>query len=66
MTSVARLHRLVVAVTGASGALYAVRFLRRAAPQCERIDLIFSDNATAVAATELAMALKRPYTTRSI
>jgi flavin prenyltransferase len=47
--------RLVVSVTGASGAIYAVRFLRYVAPLCERIDLIFSSNAAAVASTELGI-----------
>jgi flavin prenyltransferase len=53
-------RRLVVSVTGASGAIYAVRFLRYAAPLCERIDLIFSSNALAVAATELGQKLTQP------
>jgi 4-hydroxy-3-polyprenylbenzoate decarboxylase len=58
-----RQPRIVVAVTGASGALYPVRFLRQAAPQCSRIDLIFSPNALSVAATELGAVMTRPYTT---
>ena len=44
--------RLVVAVTGASGALYAVRFLRQAARHFERIYVMLSDNAGAVFAAE--------------
>lgn len=53
-------RRLVVSVTGASGAIYAVRFLRYVAPLCERIDLIFSSNAVSVAATELDLTLTSP------
>ncbi len=52
--------RLVVGVTGASGAVYAVRFLRAIAPKCERIDVILSGNGQAVAATELGLRLTRP------
>jgi len=51
---------LVVSVTGASGAIYAVRFLRYVSPLCERVDLIFSSNASAVAATELQLKLSSP------
>jgi len=53
-------RRLVVSVTGASGAIYAVRFLRYVAPLCERIDLIFSSNASSVASTELGLSLSSP------
>ncbi len=60
MLSKIRGRRLVVSVTGASGAIYAVRFLRYAAPLCERIDLILSSNALAVAATELELHLSTP------
>jgi 4-hydroxy-3-polyprenylbenzoate decarboxylase len=59
-TERARGRRLVVSVTGASGALYAVRFLRYVAPLCERVDLIFSQNAAAVATTELGITLGSP------
>ena len=41
-------RRLVVAVTGASGALYAVRFLRQAARHYDEIYVMLSDNAPAV------------------
>jgi 4-hydroxy-3-polyprenylbenzoate decarboxylase len=54
--------RYVVAVTGASGAVYAVRLLRRLAPSAEKVDVILSENAPAVAATELGITLARPYT----
>ncbi|MDR3710096.1 MAG: UbiX family flavin prenyltransferase [Capsulimonadaceae bacterium] len=57
-------RRLVVAVTGASGAIYAVRLLRHVAPLCERVDVILSDTAPAVLATELGITLTRPYTTQ--
>jgi 4-hydroxy-3-polyprenylbenzoate decarboxylase len=51
--------RLVVAVTGASGAIYAQRFLVQVARSYERIFLILSDQAIQVAATELGVAPKR-------
>jgi 4-hydroxy-3-polyprenylbenzoate decarboxylase len=53
-------RRLVVSVTGASGAIYAVRFLKHVAPLCERVDLIFSSNASSVAETELGLKLSNP------
>jgi flavin prenyltransferase len=55
MSTIAVGRRIVVAVTGASGAIYAVRFLRYVAPLCERVDLIFSGNASAVLSTELGI-----------
>lgn len=51
--------RLVVGVTGASGAIYAQRFLMRAAAAFQDIYLILSDQAIQVAATELGVAPKR-------
>ncbi|MBC8065150.1 MAG: UbiX family flavin prenyltransferase [Chlorobia bacterium] len=51
--------RLVVGVTGASGAIYAQRFLREAAKHWPEIYLILSDQAMQVAATELGMAPRR-------
>jgi flavin prenyltransferase len=51
--------RLVVGVTGASGAIYAQRFLREAAKRWPEIYLILSDQAIQVAATELGVAPKR-------
>ena len=51
--------RLVVGVTGASGAIYAQRFLIEAAKRWPEIYLILSDQAIQVAATELGVAPKR-------
>lgn len=48
--------RLVVAVTGASGSIYAQRFLREAARRYEKVYLMLSDQASQVAVTELGMA----------
>ncbi len=45
--------RLIVAMTGASGAIYAVRFLEQAARHYEQIYLTVSEQALQVAATEL-------------
>jgi 4-hydroxy-3-polyprenylbenzoate decarboxylase len=44
--------KLVVAVTGASGAPYAVRFLGQVALHCDEVFLILSSNADAVIKTE--------------
>lgn len=51
--------RLVVGVTGASGAIYAQRFLREAALRWKDVYLILSDQAIQVAATELGVAPTR-------
>jgi 4-hydroxy-3-polyprenylbenzoate decarboxylase len=51
--------KLVVGVTGASGAIYAQRFLREAAKLWKEIYLILSDQAIQVAATEIGVAPKR-------
>lgn len=48
--------RLVVGVTGASGAIYAQRFLRQAARHYEQIFLMLSRQAPLVAAQELGVA----------
>ena len=48
--------RLVVAVTGASGSIYAQRFLREAVRRYEKVYLMLSDQASQVAVTELGMA----------
>jgi 4-hydroxy-3-polyprenylbenzoate decarboxylase len=53
--------RLVVAVTGASGALYAVRFLRQAARHYDDIYVMLSDNAGAVYAAETGARLPQPF-----
>lgn len=56
--------KLVVAVTGASGAIYAQRFLRHAARAYDDVLLILSDQAIQVAATELGIAPRRaPFST---
>ncbi len=55
-------RRLVVAVTGASGALYAVRFLRQAARHYDEVYVMLSDNAPAVFGAETGGRLTRPYT----
>lgn len=49
----------MVAVTGASGAIYAQRFLREAARQCSEIHLILSTQAIDVARTELGIKIRR-------
>ena len=46
------MKRLIVAVTGASGAPYAVRFLEQATRHCDEIYLTLSSNADAVLKTE--------------
>lgn len=51
--------RLVVAVTGASGAIYAQRFLQRAARVYDRVFLMLSTQAIDVAQTELGITLGR-------
>jgi len=56
-----RPSRLIVAVTGASGALYAVRFLRQAAKSFDQVYVIFSSNALAVFHQETGGRLTEPY-----
>ena len=51
--------KLVVGVTGASGAIYAQRFLILAAKLFQEIHLVLSDQAIQVAATELGVAPRR-------
>ena len=51
--------RLVVGVTGASGAIYAQRFLRQVATLYEDIFLIMSEQAVQVAHTELGVSLNK-------
>jgi 4-hydroxy-3-polyprenylbenzoate decarboxylase len=55
-------RRFVVGVTGASGAIYALRLLKYLAPVCERLDVILTETAVAVLATETGVTLSRPYT----
>ena len=54
-------RRLVVAVTGASGSIYAVRFLRQAARHYDAIYVMLSGNAPAVFQTETGGRLTAPY-----
>lgn len=49
--------KLVVGITGASGAIYATRFLRQANELYDEIQLIVSAQAVQVAATELEIEL---------
>jgi 4-hydroxy-3-polyprenylbenzoate decarboxylase len=51
--------KLVVSITGASGAIYAMRFLREAAKHFESILLTMSDQAFDVARTELGLEANR-------
>lgn len=51
--------KLVVGVTGASGAIYAVRFLRAASAHFAEMYLIASDQALQVANHELGLSLSR-------
>lgn len=50
---------LVVGVTGASGAIYAQRFLRHALNHYKRVLLIISEQAVQVAQTELDVSLDK-------
>lgn len=52
--------RLVVGIGGASGAIYAVRFLRQAARVFEEVYVILSANAPDVLATEMNIRLSDP------
>ena len=47
--------RLVVAITGASGSIYAVRFLEAVLEQYDRIYLTVTENAVSVIRTELGL-----------
>jgi 4-hydroxy-3-polyprenylbenzoate decarboxylase len=51
--------KIVVGVTGASGAIYAQRFLREASRRYEEVLLILSDQAIQVAQTELGSSPSR-------
>ena len=50
---------LVVGITGASGAIYAQRFLRLAVDLYKNVYLVLSDQAIQVASTELGITLSR-------
>ncbi len=54
-----RTGRLVVGVTGASGGIYAIRFLRQAAHYFREIYYICSEQAIQVMQTELGMEVSR-------
>lgn len=49
--------RLVVAITGASGAIYGVRFLQQAASVYERVYVMWTEQAGQVLDTELGITL---------
>lgn len=51
--------KLVVGITGASGAIYAQRFLLRASVTYERVFVVMSEQAQQVANTELGIDLRR-------
>jgi len=51
--------KVVVAITGGSGAIYAQRFLMRAAEQAEKVFLILTEQAIQVIDTELDITLSR-------
>lgn len=55
----ARTGRLVVGVTGASGGIYAIRFLRQAVQHFREIYYICSEQAIQVMQTELGMDVAR-------
>lgn len=58
--------KLVVGVSGASGAIYAQRFLRQAAQRYKEIYLILSEQAVQVATTELGVTIdKKNFSTES-
>ncbi|GIV14841.1 MAG: aromatic acid decarboxylase [Armatimonadota bacterium] len=50
--------KLVVGITGASGAIYAVRFLQHAAQHFEQLLVIASQHALSVARTELGLHIE--------
>lgn len=50
-------RRLVVAVTGASGSIYAARFLEAALPHYDRVYLTMTENAQTIIRTELPEGL---------
>lgn len=52
--------RLVVALGGASGAIYAVRFLRQAVKHYDEIYVTMSRNAAAVLLTEMDIRMSEP------
>jgi len=65
MSGIADERRLVVAITGASGSLYAIRFLQAIADHYDRIFLTLSENASAVVASELGIEFRTDATDAS-
>jgi 4-hydroxy-3-polyprenylbenzoate decarboxylase len=65
LTPSASPKRLVVAVSGASGALYAVRFLRQAAQHYDDVYVMLSENAGAVFAAETGGRLTAPFSAQA-
>jgi 4-hydroxy-3-polyprenylbenzoate decarboxylase len=59
-------RRLVVALTGASGAVYGVRFLRQVAPRFDEVYVILSGNAPQVLAAEMGIRLGEPPSAREL
>lgn len=59
-------RRLVFAITGASGALYGVRFLRQAIRHFDEIYVMLSRNAPSVLATEAGIHLSAEPTAREL
>lgn len=58
--------RLVVALGGASGAIYGVRFLQQAVRHFDEVYVMLSRNAPSVLATEMDITLSRPPTAREL
>lgn len=58
--------RIVVAMTGASGAIYGVRFLRQAVRHYDEVYVTLSGNAPSVIGTELGIALPKPPTAEAL
>lgn len=65
MSGIADERRLVVAITGASGSVYAIRFLQTIADHYDRIFLTLSENASAVVASELGVEFRTDATDTS-
>ena len=60
-------RRLVVAMTGASGAIYGVRFLRQAVRRFDEVYVTLSRNAPSVLSTEMGIDLgPPPWTARAL
>ena len=57
LTSMNTTGRIIVGITGASGAIYAVRFLRQAVEVFNTVYVIMSEQATQVISTELGISV---------